>query len=114
MQHPFSAAVSDSVRAKLDVGPFPQQGGRATPNASGFDPRTFRQLAGASVRVVVDVGQWDNSRAINTPGQSGDPDNRHYRDLAPMWLKGEYFPLLYSRKAVEAATEMRIDLQPAR
>jgi penicillin amidase len=64
------------------------------------------------VRVVVDVGNWDNSRAVNHPGQSGDPASPHYRDLAPLWIEGRYFPLLYSRKAVEGATERVIRLVP--
>jgi penicillin amidase len=64
------------------------------------------------VRVIVDVGNWDNSRAVNLPGQSGDPDSAHYRDLAPMWRNGQYFPLLYSRKAVEKETEKTINLVP--
>jgi penicillin amidase len=62
--------------------------------------------------VVVDVGNWNNSRAVNYPGQSGDPDNPHYRDLAPLWRKGEYFPLLYTRQAVEKETEKKIVLVP--
>jgi penicillin amidase len=71
-------------------------------------------MGGPSVRVVIDVGKWDNSVAINHPGQSGDPDSPHYRDLAQMWRNGQYFPLLYSRKAVEIATEQRIKLVPVR
>jgi penicillin amidase len=31
-----------------------------------------------------------------------------------MWRNGQYFPLLYSRKAVEIATEQRIKLVPVR
>ena len=49
---------------------------------------------------------------MNLPGESGDPDNPHYCDLAQMWLSGEYFPLLYTRAAVEPATEKRIHLVP--
>jgi penicillin amidase len=64
--------------------------------------------------MVVDVGGWDNSRAVNYPGQSGNPDDPHYRDLAQMWLNGEYFPLLYTREAVDKATETRILLTPKR
>ena len=74
--------------------------------------RDFRQMSGPSVRVVIDVGNWDNSRAVNHPGQSGDPDSPHYRDLAPMWRNGQYLPLLYSRTAVENATEKKIKLVP--
>ncbi len=112
MTHPFAGALDSASRGKLNVGPLPQQGGYGTPNVSSYDPRDFHQLGGASFRLVVDVGNWDNSRAINTPGQSGDPDSPHYRDLTGMWLRGEYFPLLYSRKAIEAATVQRIDLLP--
>lgn len=49
---------------------------------------------------------------INAPGQSGDPRSPHYRDLAPVWAKGGYVPMVYSREAVAAATEHRIVLQP--
>ncbi len=64
--------------------------------------------------MVVDVGNWDESRVVNTPGQSGNPASLHYRDLAPLWAKGEYFPLVYSRAAVESQTTERLRLEPAR
>ena len=72
----------------------------------------FRQQNGPSFRVIVDVGNWNDSRAVNHPGQSGDPDSPHYRDLAPLWRDGTYFPLLYSRKAGEEAPEKIIRLVP--
>ncbi len=64
--------------------------------------------------MVVDVGNWDNSRTINTPGQSGDPFSPHYRDLAPLWAAGHYVPLLYSRDAVENGTSEVLELSPKR
>jgi penicillin amidase len=66
-------------------------------------------------RVVPDGArrrQWDASRVVNTPGESGNPDSPHYRDLAPLWADGKYFPLLYTRAAIEKATESRVVLQP--
>jgi penicillin amidase len=112
--HPFASAVDDATRAKLNVGPIAKHGGANTPNLSSYDPRDFRQSGGPSFRIVVDVGNWDNTRAINLPGQSGDPDSPYYRNLTEWWRKGEYFPLLYSRQAIEAATAQRIELQPGR
>ncbi|MDL2356197.1 MAG: penicillin acylase family protein [Pseudomonadota bacterium] len=109
--HPMST-IGDALRSKLNVGPFPAQGGANTVNQSSYRPTDFLKVNGPSFRVVVDVGNWDNSRAMNTPGQSGDPDSAHYRDLAAPWGKGDYFPLLYSRKLIEAATERVIRLQP--
>ncbi|MEO8804742.1 MAG: penicillin acylase family protein [Burkholderiaceae bacterium] len=114
LAHPLANATDEATRARLNVGPFPKQGGGDTVNVSAYDPASFRQIGGPSFRVVIDVGDWDNSRAMNTPGQSGDPDSPHYRDLAPLWLKGEYFPLLYTRARVEAAAVQRIELVPAK
>jgi len=63
-----------------------------------------------SARFVTDVGDWNNSWASNSPGQSGDPRSPHYRDLFNDWAHDVYFPLLYERAAVEAATTERIVL----
>ena len=67
---------------------------------------------GASVRMVVDVGSWDNSVWINAPGQSGIPGDPHYDDLAPLWAAGDYVPMLYSEEAVDKATYRRVELRP--
>ena len=69
-------------------------------------------IAGASVRMVLDVGQWDNSMVINTPGESGDPLSPHYRDLFPLWAAGDYVPLLFSHAAVEREAETVLLLEP--
>ncbi len=107
------SAVAGADRALLDVGPLAKGGSPYTPNQSSYDPSSFRQTIGPSARLIIDLGNWDNSRAMNHPGQSGDPASPHYRDLAPSWLQGSYFPLLYTRAAVEAATEQVFDLLPA-
>ena len=96
MEHPLAAAVDDAMRAKLNVGPMPTHGGAYSPNQSTYRSSDFLQTNGPSFRVVVDVGNWDNSRAVNSPGQSGDPDSPHYRDLADKWLKGD-IPRCYIR-----------------
>jgi penicillin amidase len=113
-EHPLLEAVNGDLRAMLQPGPFAKHGDGYTPNASSYRASDFRQTGGPSFRMVLDVGNWDNSRAVNFPGQSGNPDDPHYRDLAQMWLTGEYFPLLYTKGAVEQATESRIALRPAR
>jgi penicillin amidase len=111
--HPMAPILDNAGRALVNVGPLPRGGGGYTVNVSGYLPGSFWQLQGASFRMVLDVGNWDNSRAINTPGQSGDPASPHYRDLAADWAEGRYFPLLYSREAVEKAATRTIELIPA-
>jgi penicillin G amidase len=93
-------------------GPFPAPGSPYTPNQAAYRLSDFQMNVGPSFRMVLDVGNWDNSRAVNFPGQSGNSGNPHYRDLTDMWLTGKYFPLLYTRGAIEKATETRIILKP--
>jgi len=113
-KHAMSAMVDPDTRAQFDIGNLPRGGSANTVNQSSYRLQDFIQLNGPSFRVVVDVGNWDNSRAINAPGQSGDPRSPHYRDLAESWAKGDYFPLLYSRKAVEKNTRQRFELLPVK
>lgn len=112
--HPMTPILDQAARAQVNVGPLPRGGGAYTVNVSSYHPDSFWQAHGPSFRMVLDVGNWDNSRAINTPGQSGDPASPHYRDLAQPWAEGKYFPLLYSRDAVEKAARRVIDLLPGR
>jgi penicillin amidase len=112
-EHPLSALAPVSDR-RLDIGPFPKGGSASTPMHAGYRPSDFRIIAGASVRMVLDVGDWDRSQCINAPGQSGDPRSVHYADLAPIWAAGEYVPLLYGRDAIDKAAGSRIELLPAK
>jgi penicillin G amidase len=93
------------------VGPVPIGGSGSTPMAMG-PASDFRVQSGASVRLVMDVGAWDNSMAINTPGQSGDPSSPHYRDLFPRWATGSYVPFVWSRPRVLQEAERIIRVTP--
>ncbi|WP_430425036.1 penicillin acylase family protein [Phenylobacterium sp.] len=111
---PAAAGLADpQLAAQMSVGPQQVPGSSSTPRAATWSPNDFRQTSGASVRVVLDVGAWDNSMAINTPGQSGDPMSVHYRDLFPLWASGAYVPLRFSRAAVEGDAGVVMKLTPA-
>jgi len=111
---PPAAVFADAaLRQKLIHGPAPIPGSAYTVCAATYGPEDFAMTTGASIRMVCDVGAWDNSLVINTPGQSGDPDSPHYGDLFPLWAKGEYVPMLWSRAAVDAAASQVIRLTPA-
>jgi len=100
------------LAAEFNLPAVPRGGDSNTVNATGF-AADFRQITGASYRQIFDVGQWDNSVGINVPGQSGRPGSPHYGDLLAMWAAGEYFPLAYSREAVERYAASRLLLEPA-
>ena len=112
---PATAVLADpELRAQLSVGPLQTPGSSSTPRAQAYKAGDFSVIGGASVRLVMDVGAWDNSVAMNTPGQSDDPMSAHYRDLFPLWAQGSYVPLRFSRAAVDADAEDLIHLLPGR
>ena len=104
LKHPIAAA--------FDLPPMPRSGDANTVMATGG--ANLRQTAGASYREIIDLGDFDNSVAINVPGQSAQPASPHYADLLKPWADGEYFPLLFSRKRVEAETKHLLILEPGR
>jgi penicillin G amidase len=105
--------ADDAMRAQLTVGRLAMGGSAFSPRAAAYRTNDFSILSGASFRMVIDVGNWDQSVTINTRGQSGDPYSPHYRDLAPLWAGGEYVPLLYSRESVERSASEVFRLMPS-
>jgi penicillin amidase len=111
LSHPFSALVRESFRQQTSIGPAPRGGSGDTVGNTAYTS-DFVQSAGSTFRIVVDVGSWDDSVAMNSPGQSGRPDSPHYADLFASWASDDAFPLLYSRERVEETTAERIVLEP--
>ncbi len=110
MRHPLSGAVRPEYAKRFEVGPIARGGDGYTLNNTD---NTAAQQTGASFRIIADLSDWDRSLGINAPGQSGNPDDPHYRDLVSLWAEGKYFPLLYSRDKIEAVSHRRTVLRPA-
>jgi penicillin amidase len=68
---------------------------------------------GASYREIMDVANWDRSVVTNVPGQSGQPESPYYGNLLPLWDKGEYFPMVFTRARVEQEAAHKLLLKPA-
>jgi len=112
--HVFSPLASEKQpQLSLNVGPAPIGGDGNTVGVAWYSPDDFVTRAGASFRMVLDVGRWDESTAINAPGQSGQAGDRHYSDLFQLWKEGQYFPLVFTKKRVMSVTETRMTLVPA-
>jgi penicillin amidase len=109
LRHPLSNAVSEEWRNRLNVGPAPRGGNAYTVNSTG---NGNNQPSGGSFRILVDTGNWDHCLGTNTPGQNGNPDHPHYRNLFELWAKDQYFPLFYSREKVESVAAERWRLGP--
>jgi penicillin amidase len=109
IRHPLADIAPADRRTKLNVGPIPRGGDSYTVSATG---NADNQTSGGSLKIIADTERWDNSVALNNPGQSGDPDSSHYRDLFELWSRGRYFPIFYSRSKVESVAEDRLTLTP--
>ena len=89
--------------------------------ASAFDLPTVERpggfgsvnATGANFRRIIDLADLDRSVASNAPGQSAQPGSPYYGNLVENLGNGEYFPLLYTRGAVEERAAYRLTLQPA-
>jgi penicillin amidase len=71
------------------------QGGDASTVNVGAYRRdgSFVMSDGPSYRQIVDLSDLSKSLFVHTTGQSGNVFARGYRDLMPLWRRGEYFPM---------------------
>jgi len=96
----------------FNVGPIPVPGDGYTVNNSGFnDARGYAEQTVASLRLIVDVGDWNRSLAIHTTGQSGQPLHKHYSDMVLLWRDVQYVPFYFDRAAVDKVREGVLVLQ---
>jgi len=109
-----------SVRRPLDrvfnLGPYPWDGDANTVSPAPGDATnpSANPVAVASLRMAVDVGQWELSRFVLPGGQSGNPYSRHYADQMALWRKGDALPIAWSPDAVARATRHTLVLDPLR
>ncbi len=72
----------------------------------GYDVNSFT----ASWRQIIDLADFNQSRATLPSGESGHPGSRHYADMISMWRRGDYHPMLWDREQVEAQARGRLEL----
>jgi penicillin amidase len=95
-------------------GPFPFGGDGNTLSQAGTAPIKVPSNPGvvASLRMTVDVGDWDRACFVLPGGQSGNPFSPHYDDQLPLWLRGEGVPIAWTAGALAAATRETLYLSP--
>ena len=97
----------------LNRGPWNLGGGEAAVNATGWNAAGgYDVIWVPSMRMVVNVGDWDKSRWINLSGASGHAYSAHYTDQTDKWAKGELLDWAYGEQAVSAKTVDTLKLTP--
>ncbi|MFK4728103.1 penicillin acylase family protein [Agromyces mediolanus] len=95
-------------------GPYRLGGGSAIVNAIGWDASLGYGVDWVpSMRMIVDLSDFDDSTWVNLTGASGHAFHRHYDDQAPLWQRGEQRPWAYTPDATDAASVDRLTLRPA-
>ena len=110
--HPLLERATGKLREAMQYPSLPRGGSGNTTNSTGFRASDFKVRAGASFRMVLDVGNWDAALMTNAPAQSGDPRSPFYRNLLEGWATEQSFPFLYSKEAVERHAKLRFVLNP--
>lgn len=85
----------------FDLPSIERPGGFNTVNATG-----------ANFRRIEDFSNLDNTVATNAPGQSAQPGSPYYGNLREHLADGVYFPLPFSRSAVEKQAAHRLTISP--
>jgi penicillin amidase len=101
--HPLSPGLPGPLRALFDIGPYERAGDGYSVNNGAYALATpYALRSHASERMLVDLGDLDNSRAVLPTGESGQPLARHWGDQTPLWLKGELHPMWFTRARIPA------------
>ncbi|MBI2538786.1 MAG: penicillin acylase family protein, partial [Deltaproteobacteria bacterium] len=85
----------------FSLGPFPSPGDAVTVNMGFYrHSNPFRHVVGPSMRMIADVGDWQNGRFILASGQSGHCFSPHYGDQTELWRRGAYIQLCYDEESM--------------
>ncbi len=97
----------------LNRGPWQLSGGEAAVDASGWNAAGGYDVVWVpSMRMIVNLDDFDRSRWINLTGASGHAYSAHYTDQTNMWVNGQLLPWSYSSASVDKGTKDKLTLTP--
>jgi penicillin amidase len=110
---PLGESGIPDIEALVNRGPFAADGGDSIVNANGWSADNPAIVtAHPSMRMILNLSDFDASQAVIPTGQSGHPGSPLYDSEIMLWLNGEYHPLWWSREAVEAHAVEELVLRP--
>ncbi|MEU9782176.1 penicillin acylase family protein [Streptomyces phaeochromogenes] len=101
------------LKYMLNRGPYNMSGGEAAVNATGWNAAGgYTVVWVPSMRMVVNLEDFDKSKWINLTGASGHAYSAHYVDQTGKWIDGELLPWVSTERAVDAKTSDTLVLKP--
>ncbi|WP_326646894.1 penicillin acylase family protein [Streptosporangium sp. NBC_01755] len=109
----FGTSGIGPIEWLFNRGPFPVAGSDDAVNAAGWDVQ-FDYTVGwlPSMRMVVDLGNLDESQWINLTGASGHAFHDNYWDQASLWARGKTVPMLAHEESIKKAATNVLTLNP--
>jgi penicillin amidase len=110
--HPFGS--QPIIGGAFNLSPEPIAGDMTTVAVAGFTAYDsgFAVDLHQSYRMIIDLGDWNNSKTILATGQSGQPFARHWGDQYAKWLAFQYNPMLYEPANLQRELGSVLVLQP--
>lgn len=110
---PLGQSGIGPIEAMVNGRSIPLDGGNGTVNANNWswdNPAAVDWHP--SMRMIVDMSDFDASRSVLPTGQSGHPFNPHYDDMMPLWQNGETHVMRFTRGVVEETAVDHLILKP--
>ena len=102
------------IEALFNRGPYPVGGGASVVNATGWElGASYETTTVPSMRMVIDLADFDDSSWNHLTGASGHAFHPHYVDQTENWAAGIQTPWAFTPDAVDAATVDTLTLTPA-
>ncbi len=114
VSNPLGMSGIGPIESLVNRGPVPVGGSTECVNNTmwygGSDHFGARLIP--SMRMIVDLGDFDQSVTVNSTGNSGHPASPDYDNQILSWAGVRYHPMLWSRSKVEAGAKHRLVLNP--
>lgn len=110
----FGSSGIAPIEWLFNRGPFPVGGGSSVVDATGWRlGESFETVTVPSMRMIVDLADFDASRWNHLTGNSGHAFHPNYADQTDDWVNARLSPWPFSRTAVKAAAAHTLVLAPA-
>ncbi|NDJ85810.1 MAG: penicillin acylase family protein [Chloroflexi bacterium] len=102
----------------INRGPYDISGGPGSINTTQFirgkdvEVDILQLTAVPSYRVIINLDDFNHSRAMHTTGQSGHAASEHYDDMIVPWRTIEYHDVLWGVDTIRQQTNKHLDLRP--
>lgn len=101
------------IKWLLNRGPWRLSGGEAAVDATGWNAAGGYDVVWVpSMRMIVNLQDFDKSRWINLTGASGHAYNAHYTDQTDKWANNELLPWHFSDDRVDGEAKAKMALTP--